>query len=430
MEKKLAEYKKKDPDILGILLLRKNEESGRWEIMASSSPEDRTISIDTYPIYKDKDFSIEEGRLNGKLTRLFSLYLKDEYGKVVGMAQVYLRADRISRVKNAFAKSILAVCLAGIILGVIFTFGVVKYLTLPLTSLLEDIRIVSSGNLEHRTVPKSHDEIGVLAVTFDQMTQRLRIAKEEELKKKALEHELEIATEIQTKLLPERIPQIPGYDIFIYYLSAKHVGGDYYDFIFIDKEHLGIVVADVSGKGIPGSMVMTMTRSLLRLAARGNPSPADALKKVNRILAQDMKRGMFVTASYSVLNVRTRRLTVASAGHNPLVIYRAQTRDIELVKPQGIALGFDKGQIFDSHIVEQVIQLHRGDRMVAYTDGVVEAMNERDEEFGDETFYKLTRQYGHKSSKEYIQTVVRALEKHRGKAEQSDDITITTIRVE
>ena len=119
-------------------------------------------------------------------------------------------------------------------------------LTRPIRELVKDMKIVAAGRLDHRTIPKSRDEVGVLANAFNNMTKSLHEAQRAELDQKALERELSIATEIQTKLLPDRIPQIPGYDIFSYYLSAKEVGGDYYDFLIVDQNRLGVVVADVS----------------------------------------------------------------------------------------------------------------------------------------------------------------------------------------
>ena len=299
----------------------------------------------------------------------------------------------------------------------------------PIRALEGDIALVAEGNLDHETIVRSGDEIGALAHTFNIMTRNLKAAQQHAADRKAIERELAIATEIQTKLLPERIPQIPGLDIHSFYLSAKEVGGDYYDFIVIDQTHLGIIVADVSGKGIPGSMVMTMARSLVRLASVRNISPADTFKKVNRILAKDIRRGMFVTSIYMVLNVKTHELKVASAGHNPLVVFRAESGEYELVKPQGIALGFDKGTIFDNHIQEVELQLKPGDRICAYTDGVNEAMDPQSEEFGDERFYNLVKQHARLSSKDFVNAIVAEVEAHRAGGEQSDDITITTLAV-
>ena len=249
------------------------------------------------------------------------------------------------------------------------------------------------------------------------------------LEKKAMEHELTIATEIQANLLPKMIPKPPGLDIGAYYRPSKEVGGDYYDFIMIDDSHLGLIVADVSGKGIPGSMVMTKTQTLIRMEAdRGaNTSPADTLKHVNRLLARDIRKGMFVTAMYMILDLKTFELTVTSAGHNPLMVHRVDGK-VEQINPSGIALGFDKGTLFDRTVKEEKVVLNRGDRFAAYTDGVVESMNEQKEEFGDERFIILIKKLAKRPSNEFVQVIAQALDEYKGAAEQHDDITLVTVR--
>lgn len=342
---------------------------------------------------------------------------------------VFVRAERLDQVKAALFNRIAIVTLCGAVAGIMLTVLIAAVLTRPIRELEQDIGEVAGGNLLHQSRVSSTDEIGGLAHVFNIMTRNLSTAQNNAVERKAFERELNIAKEIQEKLLPERIPQIPGFDIHSHYKSAKEVGGDYYDFIVIDQTHLGIIVADVAGKGIPGAMVMTMARSLVRLASVRNVSPGDTFKKVNRILAKDIRRGMFVTAAYMVLNVKTRVLRVASAGHNPVVLYRAATGQNELIKPAGIALGFDKGTIFDNHVKEVEVELLPGDRIVTYTDGVNEAMDNNSEEFGEDRFFELVRTHAGKSSQDFVAAVVEALDAHRGTAEQSDDITITTLSV-
>jgi serine phosphatase RsbU (regulator of sigma subunit) len=357
------------------------------------------------------------------------LYPRDEVLGFDPWVSVFIKASRLDDVKAKMGTRISVVTLLGAVAGVLLAVLISAVLTGPVRELEADIREVAEGNLDHQSRVHSKDEIGGLAHVFNVMTRNLKTAQANAVERQAFERELNIAKEIQEKLLPERIPQIPGFDIESHYKAAKEVGGDYYDFIVIDQNHLGIIVADVAGKGIPGAMVMTMARSLVRLASVRNVSPADTFKKVNRILAKDIRRGMFVTAAYMVLNVKTKTLRVASAGHNPVVLFRASTGENTLVKPKGIALGFDKGTIFDNNIQEAEVQLEPGDRIVTYTDGVNEAMNNDSEEFGDERFYELTRTHARKSSKEFVEAVVAALDDHRGDAEQSDDITITTLSV-
>ena len=187
--------------------------------------------------------------------------------------------------------------------------------------------------------------------------------------------------------------------------------------------------AAAAAASFAGAASIELPRSLIRLASHRNTSPADTLRKVNKVLAKDMRRGMFVTALYAVLAIETKELKVCSAGHNPMVYYNHQKGDCELINPNGIALGFDKGPIFDANLKEQSIQLAPNDRIVAYTDGVVEAMSEEKEEFGDKRFYAIVKQHATLPSKDFINKITGALEEHRGEAEQSDDITITTLKV-
>jgi sigma-B regulation protein RsbU (phosphoserine phosphatase) len=295
---------------------------------------------------------------------------------------------------------------------------------------MRDINEVSGGNLDHQTIPVSRDEVGQLALTFNRMTNALRAAHDQELESRALEHELSIAADIQTHLVPKQLLMIPGYDIAAYYRPSKEVGGDYYDFIPIDEDHEGIIVADVSGKGVPGSLVMSMTRAFIRMEAERsrNTSPADTLIRANRMLAPDIKKGMFVTALYCILDKKTNQIRVASAGHNPLLVWRAAGQRIQLVNPSGMALGFDKGPVFERAIKEETTALGHGDRIVAYTDGIVEAMNAAGEQFGSNRFAQLVRQLAMRDSNQMVNLLVKTLDDHKGAAPQHDDMTIVTMR--
>lgn len=249
-----------------------------------------------------------------------------------------------------------------------------------------------------------------------------------DVERKMLEHELAIAEELQANLLPRKVPQVPGYDISAYYRPSREVGGDYYDFIEIDPDHLGILVADVSGKGIPGSIVMTETRALVKSEAVRTLSPAETLIRVNRVLYHDIKRGMFVTVFYMILSLQKAVLSVVSAGHNPMVLWRKASNTCHLVNPNGLALGIDKGPLFEKTLKEQKIQLFKGDRFTLYTDGVIEAMNDRHEQFGQNRFYLRVKQLAGKSSSEFLSLLIQDVEAHQGSAPQHDDITIVTGR--
>ncbi len=364
------------------------------------------------PVYQFKtSFKTTDGRKSGTARIVISLKKVDDY--VSGL------------VTSAVVAGMLFV-LAGVAVSYFLSAGIVR----PVRRLMRDMDIVSRGDFDHVTKRVSNDEIGLLAMAFNDMTKSLKVAQGLELEQEKVQAELDTAREIQAHLLPAKIPQLPGFDIYQAYSPAKDVGGDYFDFIPVDRENLGIVVADVSGKGIPGSMVMGSTRTVLRMLAAGNNSASDALAQTNAIVARDIKRGMFVTAIYGVLNVRQKTFTVASAGHNPMVLFRARSGKCELINPAGIALGFDKGPIFNRTVKEQTIQLYKGDRVVLYTDGVVEAMDEKHEEFGDDRFYKWVQVNSRVKSRDFVRALLRELEGHRGNADQHDDITIVTVKVD
>ncbi|MCB9933951.1 MAG: SpoIIE family protein phosphatase [Planctomycetes bacterium] len=343
---------------------------------------------------------------------------------------IYLDRQEIQSRKNKLLWSILGVSIVGIGLAILMAFLIGGSITRPLQTLMNDIQVISGGNFDHRPAARSRDEIGIVARLLGDMAAGLKSAQEVWLENQGRKHDLDIAKEIQENLLPKHVPRIAGYDVSAYYSPSKEVGGDYYDFFLVDKTHLGMICADVSGKGIPGSMVMMMAKALVSYEAQDNLSPRDIFCKVNRTLAKDIKRGMFVTAFYMLLDIPTARLTVASAGHNPLLLYRAATKQCTEVNPGGIALGFDKdGRLFERNMKEEVIQLQRGDRAVIYTDGVTEAMSPSNEEFGEERLQAITIQAAGKSSAEYLTTLVNAIQGHAQTDDQHDDITIVTLKV-
>lgn len=302
-------------------------------------------------------------------------------------------------------------------------------ITRPLRLLMRDMQVVAKGDLGHRTKARSSDEIGVLATEFDHMTQQLQVAQEAVIEREKAAYELSIAREVQQQLLPAEAPAVPGYDAGAFYRGAQAVSGDYYDFIPLDDHRMGFVVADVSGKGVPGSMVMAITRTLVRLVAGKHGSDAaETLQETNRLIAKEIRRGMFVTALYAVLDTRTGELTFASAGHNPLAIYRRDSGKVELLAPRGIAIGFNAGPIFDRAIQQFSTLLMPGDVFVMYTDGFPEARNEQEVEFGDERFFQSIAECADGSAAGLIRGLVGRINRYRGRAPQSDDLTMVAVR--
>jgi hypothetical protein len=208
------------------------------------------------------------------------------------------------------------------------------------------------------------------------------------------------------------------------------VGGDLFDFVEVDTDTIGICVADVAGKGVPGSLIMTMIRTALRLEARGNKNPADVLAKVNRFVTDDMKRGMFVTMFYLVLDSRNRIIHYASAGHNPMILYRGSTKQTYYLNPSGFPVGIQLPDItlFDRKIEQDSIRLREDDLLVLYTDGVTEAMNTKRDLYREERFLDAIRQNAHFDVSDFIKAVRDDIKHHTQGYPQNDDITYVAVK--
>ena len=386
--------------------------------------------------YVTTDIMISEGKLEVAKTgesmaaRIFEEPVLNDAGKPIATVYLILSAQRLREEQFRIVFRILIAFLISVVIAIVTSFVSARSITIPMTELVKDFQIVSGGNLDHRAHLRASNEIGYLARSFNEMTARLRAAHDAELAHKTREHEMKVATAIQESLLPKKIPQIQGYDIAAYYRPSREVGGDYYDFIEIGEKTIGIVVADVSGKGIPASMVMTMTRSVMRFAAMRNESPARTLREVNHTISGDLREGTFVTALFVLLHVDKKELVVSSAGHNPLLWLKESTGECLPVKPKGIALGLDnKGLIFDDVISEETLQLASGDKVFMYTDGIIEARNAEGEQFGKARLSDLLRRSRGYDSQTTMKMIVDAVSYHTGEAAQYDDITATLITV-
>lgn len=348
-----------------------------------------------------------------------------------GRALVYLDPIALDKARSETLLWIGLVTALSLTIAVVSAFILGGGITKPVTALMKDVSTIAAGNFQHRPKIRSRDEIGALGTLIGEMAASLEIGQSAWRENKSRQHDIDMAREIQENLLPKDVPEIKGYDISAFYSPSKEVGGDYYDFFQVDKEHLGIICADVSGKGIPGSMVMMMTKALITYVAKGNTSPKDVFCKVNQIIAKDIKRGMFVTAYYAVLNLKTRSMQIVSAGHNPMVLYRGKTKTCEEVNPGGIALGFDKdGKLFERNMKEETLQLGRGDRVVIYTDGIIEAVEPGGTPYGIESLKEFTTEMGQAASPDYLQNLVSDIDAFTQSDEQGDDITVVSLRIE
>lgn len=248
------------------------------------------------------------------------------------------------------------------------------------------------------------------------------------LERQFYSHELAIASDIQSHLLPKRIPKVAGFEMTAFYDPCEYVGGDYYDFIEIDEDHLGIVVADVSGKGVPGALVMVQARTLMRSEATRSRSPREVLIRMNKLLHEDIPRGMFVTMFYVQMTIPSSEIVCCSAGHLPMILWRARERKEALVHPKGLALGIDRGPLFEQSLREVRIDLRPEDRFIVYTDGVVEAMDQQRNMYGFRRLARKFLEFAGNSCDNFLNSLLTELREFRGSAPPHDDITVVTVR--
>ena len=246
--------------------------------------------------------------------------------------------------------------------------------------------------------------------------------------KKRLDHDLEIARDIQRILLPSEAPVINGFQISGINVPARQVSGDYFDYIRVDEERLGVAIADVSGKGVPASLIMAICRSVLRAEASRNPSPADVLRKVNRQLYPDIKEDMFISMAYLILNHQRNAITLARAGHDAPLLYQRKSQTVTPVKPPGMVVGIDSGSVFDRLTTDFAVPLERDDCLVLYTDGVTEALNAEGDEFGPERMMESVRASTDDGAQAIVKKIIADVRDFTGSAPQNDDMTLIAIR--
>jgi anti-anti-sigma factor len=320
--------------------------------------------------------------------------------------------------------------LAIFLVGVLLIIGLVQVFVKPIQMLTDGVRAIGDGNLDGKLDVSGPAEIGAIAGVFNEITEKFKKARDSVLEQEKMQKEIEVAKQIQQSLLPRKRPEISGYDIAPLYQAAAEVGGDYYDFVQVDDDTIGVVVADVSGKGVPGSLVMTMIRTALRMEARGNRNASDVMSKMNSFVTDDMKKGMFVTMFYVILDSKNRIISYASAGHNPMILYRHETRETFFLNPRGFPVGISLPDetLFRRSMSLEKVRLKKDDMLVIYTDGVTEAMNERREQYGEERLIQMVKDYAFLPPTEFIEKLDGDIKKFTGDHPQSDDITVVAVK--
>lgn len=323
----------------------------------------------------------------------------------------------------------------GLVMLFIIVLSVSKTLTSPIVALADNVAKISQGDLKHK-VPalSSLKEILVLQNSFNKMSDDLKTylheLRETVAAKERIENELKIAHQIQASMLPRIFPPFPDrkeLDIFGIMEPAREVGGDFYDFFFVDPTHFCMLVGDVSGKGIAAALFMVITKTLLRNEALNDQSPDKMLDRVNELLSLDNSECMFVTVFCAILDTETGEMACANAGHNPPLLKYAtgDKTTFEYLKPnKNVVLGVMPGVTFKP----DNFKMHAGDIFFLYTDGVNEAMNLDSEQFSNERLQKILNENQGQQPTTLIEEVRQEVAAFTAGTEQSDDITMLVIK--
>ncbi len=249
------------------------------------------------------------------------------------------------------------------------------------------------------------------------------LLQDEAVKSEGMERELQLAREIQTTFLPDRLPSLPGWDIGVRWRPARQVGGDFYDLLLLPNDQVGFVIADVADKGMPAALFMTLIRTLIRAAARDQSSPAAVLKQVNELLIPDSKHGMFVTVFYGIISLKSGKLVYANAGHNPPLVKQLDHDGLIELTRTTIALGLFE----DIEVDERDLVINPGDWILLYTDGVTEAFSSGEELFGTKRLFDILENYTFISSNDLVDKIQGSVDDFIKGVDLSDDVTLAAI---
>jgi phosphoserine phosphatase RsbU/P len=295
---------------------------------------------------------------------------------------------------------------------------------------------VRHGDFTHRINIMSNDQLGELAGSFNQMIGSIENLLQTAADKKRLEEELRIARQIQMSLLPRGPLDVPGLAVSGLCVPAREVGGDYYDFFKLPGDLLGVLIADVSGKGTSAALYMAELKGLVLSLSQIYLSPRQLLVEVNRIISDNLDTRSFITMTYAVIDLKAGRMTYARAGHTPLIYMRSgsgTTEPVKILVPSGMVVGLripGAHEKFMDLLEEESIDLTNGDVIVLYTDGISEAMNTDADLFGDARLSRIVEEHGHLESSELRERILREIEAFVGAADQHDDMTMILMKVE
>jgi phosphoserine phosphatase RsbU/P len=361
----------------------------------------------------------------------------------LNVGEIYERLSAVSTNPN-FSRILVWVL---VFLGVLFLiiqlvalaigFVLARQITGAVHDLFTGTEHLRNRDFNHQIPVRARDQLGELAESFNVMTGEVRTLLKENAEKARMEQEMLAAREIQQRLLPSGPLNVPGLSSIAFCEPAREVAGDYYDFLHISDSKIGVLIADVSGKGLPAGLYMAQLKVIVHSLARVHRSPREFLIAVNRVVADNIDSKSFITMSYGVIDLDTREMTFARAGHCPLMVIPATAppgmRTATVLAPDGLVVGLnlnDGQHLFDSMLQEITIPLRTDDLLVFFTDGVSETMNRDYDCYGEVRLAKVLGQYAHLPFEQLRSFIFADLRSFSGPTDQHDDMTMIMLKVE
>jgi sigma-B regulation protein RsbU (phosphoserine phosphatase) len=304
-----------------------------------------------------------------------------------------------------------------------------RSITSSVHALSQGTERLRQGDFAHTIQVNTHDQLGDLAESFNMMARGIEDLLRQQAEKERLEEELRIARQIQMSLLPQGAVSLSGLAIAAVCLPAAEVGGDYYDLLPFSETRMGILVADVSGKGTSAALYMAELKGLMLSLSRIYESPAKLLVEANEILTSNMDPRSFITMTYAIVDMKARSMRYARAGHNPIIQLDGKTGRTSVLTPQGLGLGIDPGERFQEILEEAEVPLREGDVFLFFTDGLSEAMNEQAELFGEHRLREVLEHSKDRDEGSIRDDVLSAVRRFVGGAPQHDDMTLVILKV-
>jgi sigma-B regulation protein RsbU (phosphoserine phosphatase) len=365
----------------------------------------------------------------------FRLTVDDVYRQIAGGPSAPTGTFDFARFLLMLVAGIGVLFLVIEIAALITGLGLARTITGAVHDLFEGTERIRQGNFSHRIPIRRRDQLGELAGSFNSMAASVEELLRQKAEKDRLEQELKIARHIQMSLLPQGPVRMPGLALTGYCEPAREVGGDYYDFLRIDDRRLGVLIADVSGKGTSAALYMAELKGLMLSLSQRHRSPRALLIDANRIFARQLDPRSFITMTYAVIDLEARTLTHARAGHCPLLHLPSGpdgAGPLRTLAPDGLVLGLqiDNGEAFSRLLEEVTTPLAPGDLFVMYTDGVIDATNDRGEWFGEQRLAALIETHGSLPFDALRERMRHELGAFAGAQAQHDDMTWVLVRIE